>query len=159
MKTRKWNVFFHRKVSNRKTALPLQNSLYSRKFSGGTHGKRVPLTSQPEVQEFLGKWKAPSETSETFCEFKCRRNVLVVSKNQFLKVKSTFKPDRIAPHENLDVIKHDNLIWKANCFSLVSKRAQNLTLKVSLFKNSIKFADAFEEVMLWWCFELLLCMI
>ena len=45
-----------------------------------------------------------SEASETFCEFKCRRNVLFTSINQFLKVKSAFKPGRIAAHENLDVI-------------------------------------------------------
>ena len=39
-----------------------------------------------------------SETSETFSEFECIRNVLFTSKIQFLKVKSALKPGRIAVH-------------------------------------------------------------
>ena len=45
-----------------------------------------------------------SETSEIFCEFGCRKNVLFTSKKQFLKVKNAFKTGLIAAYENLDVI-------------------------------------------------------
>ena len=44
VKTRKGNMHFLRKNSNKKTGLPFQNSTYSLEFSSGT--------------KFLGKWKA-----------------------------------------------------------------------------------------------------
>ena len=74
-------------------------------------------------------------------------------KNQFLEVKSSSKPGRIAAQENLDVKKHDNL--KASCS--FRRSAPKLNPKVSLFKNSIKFADVFAHAVvsrLW--FELML---
>ena len=59
VKPRKWNVLFHRKISNGKTGLLFQNSTYSRKRFSGTSGKR----EFPDFSEFLGKWKAPKKTS------------------------------------------------------------------------------------------------
>ena len=41
VKTREWNMLFHRKFSNGKTRLPFKNSSYSRELSSGTLRKRV----------------------------------------------------------------------------------------------------------------------
>ena len=80
-----------------------------------------------------------SETSETFREFQCREMYFFVQKS-VSRCKKFFKTGRIAAHEFLDVKKHHNL--KANC------SFRKVNPKVSLFNNSIKFADVFPEVML-----------
>ena len=50
------------------------------------YSRWVPLKSSKQSQ---------SETSETFSEFECIRNVLFMSKIKFLKVKSTLNPDEL----------------------------------------------------------------
>ena len=62
--------------------------------------KLFPLLPSPI--DCLNKTKAvkasklsQSETSETFSEFECIRNVLFTSKIQFLKVKSALNPDEL----------------------------------------------------------------
>ena len=59
VKTRKWNMFFHREIFNGKTGLPFQNSTYSRELSRGTSENVCPINIPTEFPEFLSKWKVP----------------------------------------------------------------------------------------------------
>ena len=92
-----------------------------------------------------------SETSGTFCEFECRKNVLFKSKSQFLKVKSAFKPGRIAAHENLDII--NMTIWKQKYPK--TEPDSKFIKKFYKIRRRLRRSDAVVSPS---CFELMWCM-
>ena len=61
VKTRKWNMLFHRKFpKGKQLGLPfLKIQLFPGTFQWNVRKTCVPSTSQLEFSEFLSKWKAP----------------------------------------------------------------------------------------------------